>query len=109
MYYVSTARFQKLRTCPSAEVLIEYKDAGLPRARKARVARHLAVCEFCSAELQLLSKHRADYCPISRFADEIPTHLRRLAEELLAQPSLNRASFLETLFEPERLTLTDVA
>jgi hypothetical protein len=50
MYRISTARFRKLRTCPSAEVLILYKDAVLTSEREERVARHLDACDFCGAE-----------------------------------------------------------
>jgi hypothetical protein len=37
----------------------------------------------------------------------MPLTLRRLAEELMAEPSLNRARFVETIYEIDRLTLTD--
>ena len=109
MYRVSTARFRKLRTCPSAEVLILYKDAVLTREREERVARHLDACDFCGAEMQLLSKHWSHDCPVVRGTDELPTNLRRLAEDLMAEPSIDRARFLETICELDRMTLTDAA
>jgi hypothetical protein len=37
----------------------------------------------------------------------LPAGLRRLAEDLLAEPSQNRSRFAESILEIERLTLTD--
>jgi hypothetical protein len=37
----------------------------------------------------------------------MPEHLLRLAEDLLAEPSYNRARFAGALVEIERLTFTD--
>ena len=104
----STATFRKLKTCPSAEMLLLYSDTSLVRRWQTMVAAHLAGCEFCGAELQLLSRH----APRGRRAApalsvEIPLALRRLAEELLAEPSFNRARFADSLCEVERLSLTD--
>lgn len=109
MYGVSTARFIKMHHCPSAEVLILYGEAGLTSEREERVASHLAACDFCGAEMQLLSKHwRRDF-PAPPRAREIPAHLRRLAEELISEPTFERARFVENICELDRLTLTDAA
>ncbi len=100
----TTAWFRKLRTCPQAETLLTF-SAGARRG--GRVAEHVHSCDFCGAEVQLLSRHAppADALP---FADQaLPAGLRRLAEDLLAEPSFNRARFAESLLEIERLTLTD--
>jgi hypothetical protein len=76
-------------------------------AQSGRVAEHIESCEFCGAEVQLLSRHAppADALPFAALA--LPASLRRLAEDLLAEPSYNRARFAESLHEIERLTLTD--
>jgi hypothetical protein len=37
----------------------------------------------------------------------MPPALRLLAEELMHEPSLERARFAETIYEIERLSLTD--
>lgn len=105
----STAEFRKQKTCPSAEVLLLYKDARLAATRRQSVAAHLAACDFCGAELQLLSRHwtRAAVRRAASAAIEMPSNLRRLAEDLMATPSLNRARFAETIYELDRLTLTD--
>ena len=109
MYRVSTARFLKRRTCPSADVLISYGEAELTREREERVAGHLADCDFCGAEMQLLSKHWSHDHPAHQRSCEMPSHLRRLAEELMAAPTFERAPFVETSCELDRMTLTDVA
>ena len=101
-----TANFQKTLTCPAAEALVAYARTGLAGEGRAAVALHLATCDFCGAEAQLLSRFAAPASALP-VAAPLPTHLRRLAEELLGQPSYNRARFAESLLEIERLTLTD--
>jgi hypothetical protein len=103
----STARFRKLRTCPHTETLLTFCRGARPAARAGRVAEHVDSCDFCGAEVQLLSRHAppADALPFAALA--LPAHLRRLAEDVLSAPSYNRARFAESLLEIERLTLTD--
>jgi len=104
----STARFQKTLTCPAAEALARYARENLTDGWHALVAVHLAACDFCGAEAQLLSRFAPPTTKALPFvAAPLPHHLRRLAEDLLAQPSYNRARFAESLLEIERLTFTD--
>ena len=105
----STAEFRKLKTCPSAEILLLYNDAGLAIERQQKVAAHLAACDFCEAERQLLLRHwrRTSRAAVSVKPLEIPLNLRRLAEDLMEETSLNRVSFAEMIYEIDRLTLTD--
>jgi len=103
----STASFQKTLTCPAAGALLGYARGALARGRRASVARHLATCDFCGAEAQLLSRFAPPATALPFAAAPLPEHLRRLAEGLLSQPSYNRARFAESLLEIERLTLTD--
>ncbi|HYN85842.1 MAG TPA: hypothetical protein VER32_11340 [Pyrinomonadaceae bacterium] len=110
MTSLSTARFQKQRSCPSAESLLRYSREGAARGDGGPVAAHLAVCDFCGAEQQLLARAESCLCsaaaPTAAARVEMPPHLRRLAEDLLAQPSMKRARFVESVYELERLTLT---
>ena len=104
----STAKFQKTATCPASGVLLRYAREALEGARRAAVAVHVAACDFCGAEAQLLSRFALPTTKTLPFvAAPLPPHLRRLAQDLLGQPSLNRARFAESLLEIERLTLTD--
>ncbi len=48
-------RFAKRTTCPSSELLEAYRDGVLCTAALRRVALHIAACDFCCAELRLLS------------------------------------------------------
>lgn len=95
-----TAWFRKLRSCPRAETLLTFSTGT---RRGGRVAEHVRSCDFCGAAVQLLSRHapKAD-APPAAFA--MPDALRRLAEDILAEPSYNRARFAESLMEIERLT-----
>jgi hypothetical protein len=101
-----TAGFQKTLTCPAAEALAGYEREDFAGERRAVIALHVATCDFCGAEAQLLSRF-APPASALRVAAPLPIHLRRLAEDLLAQPSYKRARFAESLLEIERLTLTD--
>lgn len=108
MSSLSTAVFRKLRTCPSAETLLLYTEEGLQREGLSSVSAHLAACDFCGAELKLLSEHPPCGCSVAATqAGEIPSDLRRLAEDILADSSTNRARFIQTVCEFDRLTLTD--
>src|ERR687886_1370357 len=107
MFLTRTAGFRKLRTCPQSEALSLYCRGGATAARRASIAAHVAACDFCGAEAQLLSRFPppANALPFAALA--IPAGLRRLAEDMLSMPSLNRARFVESILEIERLTLTD--
>ena len=102
----TTVWYRKLRTCPRTEALLTF-SAGAGGG-VGRVAEHVQSCDFCGAEVQLLSRHAppADTLPFAA-PSAIPQHLRRLAEDILAEPSYNRARFADSLMEIERLTLTD--
>lgn len=96
-----TAWFRKLRTCPPAATLLTF-SAGARRG--GRVAEHVESCDFCGAELELLSRHAAPAVNLPFAALAMPEPLRRLAQDILAEPSYNRARFAESLMEVERLT-----
>ena len=97
-----TAGFRKLRTCPQSEKLLTHCRSARPS-----LAAHLASCDFCGAEMQLLSHFPPPANALPFVALPMPDGLQRLAQEILAEPSQNRARFAESLLEIERLTLTD--
>lgn len=107
MSCTSTARFRKLRTCPGSETILTFSLGARAAGGSGRVAEHVASCDFCGAEAQLLSLHAPPAEALPFAALPLPGHLRRLAEDLLAEPSHNRARFAGALVEIERLTLTD--
>ncbi|MGB8509005.1 MAG: hypothetical protein WCD76_11530 [Pyrinomonadaceae bacterium] len=103
----STAKFYKLSTCPSSEAL-RLSSADVPTDEgQSLINKHLATCDFCGAEMQLLARFPTHECASHFVPCEMPLPLRRLAEDLLAAPSLDRARFAEAIYEIERLTLTD--
>jgi hypothetical protein len=78
----STIRlFCKTADCPAAEALLNYSRPLATPELPDFIEEHLAVCDFCGAELQLLKRYPAEREEYS-FA-EMPEHLRRLAEDLL--------------------------
>lgn len=98
--------FCKQASCPSAETLLTYRAFGLEADIDTHITGHLAACDFCCAELQLLAEcPQADEC--ETLATEIPLSLRRLAEEILAGSLLTAETFTEAVYEKERLTFTD--
>ena len=107
MRFSSTAEFRKLKTCPSAEAMLLYTEDVGGGARRVSFAAHLADCDFCGAEMQLLARHSPREAPAPATPRDMPLCLRLLAEDLMTEPSLKRARFVETVCEIERLTLTD--
>jgi hypothetical protein len=66
---------------------------------QAGVERHLASCDFCSAELQLLTCCRSEAEEYS-FA-EMPAQIRRLAEDLLERSAVSFPGFAELAENPQ--------
>ncbi|HEY6046560.1 MAG TPA: hypothetical protein VIU65_08155 [Pyrinomonadaceae bacterium] len=91
--------FRKSAHCPASETLLAYRKSGMARGETAFVEAHLAVCEFCSSELQLLDRYSygAEEIVIGR----IPVALRALAEALL--PKVTRGYSTAGIFETRRL------
>jgi hypothetical protein len=98
----STAAFRKLKTCPTSETLLLYGESALAVAAAGPLAAHLSVCDFCDAELQLLSRFPAAGPPQGVPA-KMPWALYRLAKELFALSTFA----VEVAYERDSLTLTD--
>ena len=73
--------FNKKIGCPSSQDLLDYDQACLAAPHSLRIEDHLADCDFCNAELQLLNRYQHTQDEYS-FA-EMPSQLRGLAERLL--------------------------
>jgi hypothetical protein len=74
--------FAKQAACPSSKALLSYRVAKLsPEVRKL-VTWHLAECDFCFAEVQLLAHHTPPRKGECR-APAMPVNLRILAKALL--------------------------
>ncbi|MEJ7617085.1 MAG: hypothetical protein WKF30_09035 [Pyrinomonadaceae bacterium] len=86
----AVAIFCKLISCPPSETLFAYRSGQASQAMRERLSSHLAECEFCGAELQLL-----DSCPPEveeRQACQIPPHLKILYEETIGAPRTDPGS-----------------
>jgi len=106
MKTVKTTSFCKQASCPSSATLLSYHKFGLVSSIETGVVEHLEACDFCCAELQLLSECPQDEVDFSK-VEAIPPPLRLLAEEIFAGSFLTADTFLESCFEKARLTLTD--
>ena len=75
--------FRKTGACPAASTLLSYRSEKLSPEIVALVRKHLAVCEFCNAELRLLAHHQPSQR--SPRTPEMPKDLRILAESILCK------------------------
>ena len=75
------ANFCKNEDCPSSQDLLAFQNGDIDLADGAHIRRHLAVCEFCAAEVEFYSH----YPPVEESVkpDRIPQPLYELAEALL--------------------------
>ena len=90
------SEFEKKLHCPTSEVLLSYQQRDLNCGRTSQIASHLAECDFCAAELQLLSK-----CSLAKESHEcppVPVSLRALAEGLFAINRFGDKDLLERAF-----------
>ncbi|KXK04159.1 MAG: hypothetical protein UZ17_ACD001000854 [Acidobacteria bacterium OLB17] len=77
------ANFAKNEQCPTSTDLLAFQLGDLDIESGAMIREHLAVCEFCSAELAFYSRYPMDVEEEPAAAEEIPVPLFQLAEALL--------------------------
>lgn len=106
MRSLCTATFRKHSTCPSSQALLRYHDATLAREAGRIVSDHVSSCDFCGAEMQLLSKFPPRGAPVFQPV-RMPWHLYRLAKDLLALSASDLARSVEAIYDARNLTLTD--
>ncbi len=85
--------FCKTAGCPTSQALLAYRRSLLIPQDYDCIESHLASCDFCSAELQLLTCYRSEAEEYS-FA-EMPGQLRRVAEDLLKRSTEPFRGFAE--------------
>jgi len=91
--------FCKNEDCPSSNELLEFQNGDLPRTRGSEIVRHLAVCEFCEAEVEFYSNYPQAQEETREDAAEIPAPLFELAEALLKNRHGDPASLNSLLKE----------
>lgn len=105
MSFLNATVFCKQQTCPSSETLLSYHTCALPPDQSIWVASHVAACDFCGAELQLLTTHTQ--IEEENVAVEIPLHLRCLAEALLSAGLVGMQTYDDLAYQKEGFTFTD--
>ena len=88
-----TGLFCKTALCPTSQALLAYHHLDLAPKDHVSVETHLTSCDFCCAELQLLNFYRGDAEEYSFV--EMPSQLRRLAEDLLKNSAAAIRGFAE--------------
>lgn len=101
MFSSLTRSFCKTADCPSSEALLASRSSLVAPGILTFIESHLASCDFCGAELQLLASWDSGDEEYSFAA--MPEHLRRLAEALLKIDPLPFAGGAE-LAEPHRVS-----
>jgi hypothetical protein len=90
--------FRKTAGCPTSQALLAYRRSLMSSDELVYIENHLVSCDFCNAELQLLTRYRNEAEEYS-FA-EMPVHLRRLAEDLLGRSTGPFKDFAELAGNP---------
>ena len=85
--------FCKTARCPTSQALLAYHRLDLPTKDHVSIGTHLTSCDFCGAELQLLKRCRGEAEEYSFV--EMPSQLRRLAEDLLKNSAVTIRGFGE--------------
>lgn len=104
MVSLKKSTFRKNEDCPASRELLEFQNSDLAR-REAPIARHLAVCEFCAAEVAFYSRFPQDEESDERVESiGIPAPLFQLAEALLKKKHSDPSS-LDSLLKETGLVL----
>ena len=88
------SKFRKEKDCPSSFLLVDSLRSQINGEEGLRIASHLAVCEFCAAELEFYKHYPpdGDIAP----APPMPRPLLELAEALIGKETIH-ISRLESL------------
>ncbi len=95
------AKFCKSEDCPTSEDLLAFQTGDMPVSEGTAIRRHLAVCEFCAAEVEFYESYPP--APVQEpnlEAESIPTPLYQLAEALLIKKRDD--AFFDRLLDEEK-------
>lgn len=87
----SVTAFTKTDACPSSSLLLSFRLNVLSPEIMTLIRNHLAVCDFCYAEIPLLAHYEKPVKGECK-APEIPINLRILAESLLGKNNKIRSA-----------------
>ena len=77
--------FSKNENCPPSQVLLAFENGEIETNDSQEIRKHLAICEFCEAEVEFYSRYPQADEPVE--PDTIPQPLYDLAEALLTDRS----------------------
>lgn len=78
--------FGKNGDCPPSQDLLAFQNGDIPVSESAELRRHLAACEFCSAEVTFYERYpQIDEPAESAPSPAMPEPLRELAEALIGK------------------------
>lgn len=101
-----TTGFCKNEDCPTSNELLEFQNGSVAGNRNGAVQKHLARCEFCSAEVEFYSHYpQEDGVTESAELARIPAPLFQLAEALLKKKHSDPSSLDSLLREKGGLVL----
>lgn len=84
MFSTITTGFRKNEDCPSSQQLLGFERGELTGTDKLAISEHLALCEFCEAEVEFYSRFpQEDVSNDTPLSADIPAPLFQLAEALL--------------------------
>ena len=98
--------FYKNEDCPSSNELLEFQNGDLARSHNSEISRHLAMCDFCEAEVEFYSMFPQAPDDGREEAAQIPAPLYELAEALLKNRHGDPSS-LNSLLKDKNSLVTD--
>lgn len=95
------ATFRKREDCPTSQQLLAYQLGDIEGGVGRIIGRHLAVCEFCHAEVDFYERYPQAEEPEDAAEDvSMPEPLFELAEALLNKNSRSMERIIEELETP---------
>ncbi|CAN5648222.1 hypothetical protein BH24ACI3_BH24ACI3_04450 [soil metagenome] len=85
------ATFCKNEDCPTSQELLAFELGDIPVADSRPIRAHLAVCEFCAAEIEFYEHYppREDFTEAIEYP-AMPAPLQELAEALIGKKNGSR-------------------
>lgn len=86
MFTAKKINFCKNEDCPASQELLDFQNGDVELDRGSAICAHLAVCEFCSAEVEFYSRYpqqNVEHEDDRDIVTQIPQPLYELAEAIL--------------------------
>lgn len=91
--------FCKTPTCPSSQELLAFENNRESAKEREEIETHLAVCEFCTSEVEFYAHYPQAEETVAKV--EIPIPLYELAEALLSNKHKDFSTLNKLLCESE--------